>query len=88
MERKETAMKKKDKEISSLPTINVMGKKCWSPATCAKVIGVHRNTIINWARKTKAGELNMPIISAPVPRAKIYIPCDPFMAWVIYGEQN
>lgn len=80
--------KKKEKDIYELPTVNVMGKKCWSPATCAKVIGVNRNTIINWARKTKAGELNMPLISAPVPRAKIYVPRDAFMAWVHYGEQN
>lgn len=80
--------KKKEKDIYELPTVNVMGKKCWSPSTCAKVIGVNRNTIINWARKTKAGELNMPLISAPVPRAKIYVPRDAFMAWVQYGEQN
>ena len=77
-----------EEEIKNLPTVMVLGKKCWSPATCAKVIGVNRNTVINWARKTKKGELNMPIISAPVARAKIYIPVDPFMNWVRYGEQN
>lgn len=81
-------MRKSDKNIENLPTVDVMGKKCWSPATCAKVLGVNRNTIINWARKTKQGLLNMPLISAPVPRAKIYVPVDAFMDWVIYGAQN
>lgn len=77
-----------ENEINKLPTVTVLGKKCWSPATCAKVLGVNRNTVINWARKTKKGVLNMPIISAPVARAKIYIPVDAFMSWVRYGEQN
>lgn len=77
-----------EEEIKNLPTVMVLGKKCWSTATCAKVIGVNRNTVINWARKTKKGELNMPMISAPVAHAKIYIPVDPFMNWVRYGEQN
>ena len=75
-------------EIKNLPTVMVLGKKCWNPTTCAKVIGVNRNTVINWARKTKKGELDMPIISAPVARAKIYIPVDAFMSWVRYGQQN
>lgn len=69
-----------------LPTVDVLGKKCWTPTTCAKVLGVNRNTIINWARKTKKGLLNMPIISAPVPRAKVYVPVDDFLAWVNYGQ--
>lgn len=81
-------MKTSKNDIDKLPTVDVMGKKCWSPATCAKVLGVNRNTIINWARKTKRGLLNMPIISAPVPRAKIYVPCEAFMDWVQYGGQN
>ena len=69
-----------------LPTVDVLGKKCWTPTTSAKALGVNRNTIINWARKTKKGLLNMPIISAPVPRAKVYVPVDDFLAWVNYGQ--
>ena len=75
-------------EIDKLPTEMVLGKKCWTPKICAKVIGVNRNTIINWAKKTKAGKLNMPLISAPVPRAKIYVPRDAFLAWIDYSGQN
>lgn len=81
-------MERRPAEIETLPTVTVLGKKCWSPASCAKAIGVNRNTVINWARKTKRGLLNMPLISAPIPRAKIYVPVDDFMAWVHYGEQN
>lgn len=77
-----------EEEIKNLPTTTILGKKCWSPETCAKALGVCRNTVINWARKTKSGELNMPMISAPVARTKIYIPVDDFMNWVRYGEQN
>lgn len=78
---------KDDKKVKELPTVDVLGKKCWTPATCAKVLGVNRNTIINWARKTKKGLLNMPIISAPVPRAKVYVPVEPFLAWVNFGQE-
>lgn len=76
---------KKDKKIKELPVVWVLGKKCWTPATFAKVLGVNRNTVINWARKTKKGELDMPIISAPVPRAKIYIKADEAIEWVNFG---
>lgn len=78
---------KDDKKVKELPTVDVLGKKCWTPATCAKVLGVNRNTIINWARKTKKGLLNMPIISAPVPRAKVYVPVDAFLVWVNFGQE-
>lgn len=77
-----------EEELGKLPTVDVLGKKCWTPSTCAKALGVNRNTVINWANKTKKGELNMPIISAPVAGAKIYIPVDALMDWVRYGEQN
>lgn len=74
--------------MKKLPTKEVLGKLCWSPATCAKVIGVNRNTIINWANKTKQGLLDMPLISAPVKRSAINIPRDEFVDWVSYGTQN
>lgn len=77
---------KKDKSIKNLPVKWILGKKCWTPTTFAKVIGVNRNTVINWAKRTKKGELDMPIISAPVPRARIYIKVDEVIAWVNYGQ--
>lgn len=77
---------KDDKKVKELPTVDVLGKKCWTPTTCAQVLGVNRNTILNWARKTKDGLLNMPIISAPVKRAKVYVPVEAFIAWVNFGQ--
>lgn len=72
--------------MKKLPTKEVLGKLCWSPSTCAKVIGVNRNTIINWAKKTKQGLLDMPLISAPVPGSPIHIPREGFVKWMSHGK--
>jgi hypothetical protein len=61
----------------------VMGVDCWTPGECARVIGVSRNTVLGWARKTKAGRLDMPMMSAPIKRALVFIPVKAFLDW--YG---
>lgn len=86
--RKEKSAMKLSKELLKLPTKEVLGKLCWSPKTCAKVIGGHKNTIINWAQKTKQGLLDMPLISAPVPGSPIHIPREEFVKWMSHGKQN
>lgn len=61
----------------------VMGVDCWTPTECARVIGVNRNTVLGWARKSKLGQLDMPMMSAPMKRSLIFIPVREFLAW--YG---
>lgn len=64
----------------------VMGVDCWTPAECARVIGVCRNTVLGWARKTKAGRLDMPMMSAPMKRSLIFIPVREFLEWYRYSQ--
>lgn len=74
--------------MKKLPTKEVLGKLCWSPATCAKVIGVNRNTILNWIRKTKDGEMDMPFLGGKVKGSPAFIPVREFLDWYGYAGQN
>lgn len=81
------------KEATKVPEVTgktrtVLGKECWTPKQAAEAVGVNRNTILNWARKTKKGELDMPLLSAPIKRSAVYVPIDEFLDWYSYGGQN
>ena len=69
-------------------TRTVLGKECWTPTQAAEAVGVNRNTILNWARKTKKGDLDMPLLSAPIKRLAVFIKSDEFLDWYSYGGQN
>lgn len=80
-------------ETTKFPEVNgktrtVLGKECWTPKQAAEAVGVNRNTILNWARKTKKGELDMPLLSAPIKRSEVFVPIDEFLDWYSYGCQN
>ena len=80
-------------ELTKFPEVNgktrtVLGKECWTPKQAAEEVGVNRNTILNWARKTKKGELDMPLLSAPIKRSEVFVPIDEFLDWYSYGCQN
>lgn len=80
--------KEMQEELKKMNPKPVLGKKCLTPKQVAKLIGVSKNTVLNWARKTKRGELDMPLMSAPLKRALIFIPISEFVAWYEYQAQN
>lgn len=73
------------KSLRNLPCVFVMGTRCWTPQTFAMVMGVSRNTVLNWARKTKRGEMNLPIISSDKAKSRVYIKVDEAIDWANYG---
>lgn len=76
------------KLCAKYPCKEVLGKLCWTPTIAARAVGVHRNTILGWARKTKAKELNMPLITPPIPRSRDFIPVREFLDWIGFTDQN
>lgn len=75
-----------DERMKKIPRHIVFDKECWTPTGAAAAIGMHRNTIIQWAKKTVKGMLNMPMYKAPFPKAKISIPIQEFMEWYEYAQ--
>lgn len=41
--------------------------------------------MLNWARKTKKGEMNLPIISSEKAKSRVYIKVDEAIDWANYG---
>lgn len=59
----------------------ILGIECWNLDETAKVAGVHKNTILNWIKRTRKGQLNMPILGGKLPHSKIFVPIKEFMDW-------
>ena len=77
------------KLCAKYPVKEVLGQLCWTPTVAAKAIGMKsRNTILNWAKKTKAGEMDMPMLSARTKRALVFIPVRAFLEWYCYEGLN
>lgn len=47
-----------------------------------------RNTVINWARKTVAGEMDMPMFGGRIKGSLVHIPIRRFLDWYCYVGQN
>lgn len=68
---------------------NFLGKMCWtSAAACARELGIHRNTVEDWVKKTRDGAMDMPLMGIPVKGSRAIIPVDEFLAWYGYAGQN
>ena len=77
------------KICAKYPVTRVLDKLCWTPATAAKAIGMKsKNTILNWIRKTKDGEMDMPFIGGKVKGSPAFIPVREFLDWYGYAGQN
>lgn len=76
------------KICAKFPPKEVLNELCWTPSMAAKAIGMTKNTILNWARKTKNGEMDMPIRSARAKRHQVFIPVREFLDWYGYEGQN
>lgn len=67
----------------------VLGEKVWTPRMAAKAIGMKsRNTVLNWARKTVAGEMDMPMFGGRIKGSLVHIPIRRFLDWYCYVGQN
>jgi hypothetical protein len=67
----------------------VLGEKVWTPSMAAKAIGMKsRNTVLNWARKTVAGEMDMPMFGGRIKGSLVHIPIRRFLDWYCYVGQN
>ena len=69
--------------------IECCGKPYWTTASaCAKEIGMNRNTVESWVKKTREGALDMPIMGNPARRSHARIPVADFLEWYGYEGQN
>lgn len=75
-------------ELAKIPTRICCGVPCWTPKGVAKAIGMHKNTVNGWVRKTKKGLLDMPLCSNPKMGTRSFIPIKRFLEWYNYVEQN
>lgn len=75
-------------KLLKIPTETCCGVLCWTPKDAAKAIGMHKNTINGWIRKTKKGLLDMPFYSAPTKKSRSFIPIKQFLEWYNYVVQN
>lgn len=66
----------------------VLGEKVWTPKMAANAINLTKNTILNWAKKTVAGELDMPMFGGKVKGSPVFIPIKRFLDWYCYVGQN
>lgn len=66
----------------------IFDKECWPVSMISRCFSIHRNTIGNWAKKTRKGEMNMPMIEAPGRMNKYFIPIADFRAWYRFEYQN
>lgn len=67
----------------------VLDKLCWTPTIAAKAIGMKsRNTILNWVKKTRRGEMDMPFLGGRTKGALVFIPVREFLDWYGYAGQN
>ena len=73
-------------KLKKIPEYDVLGKQCWNPQGVAQAVGVHKNTVLRWIKKTMEGSLNLPIMRAPVDGSNVYIPIDDFLVWYGYTQ--
>lgn len=77
------------KLCAKYPVTKVLDKLCWTPTVAAKAIGMKsRNTILNWVKKTRRGEMDMPFLGGRAKGALVFIPVREFLDWYGYAGQN
>lgn len=77
------------KLCAKYPVTQVLDKLCWTPTVAAKAIGMKsRNTILNWVKKTRRGEMDMPFLGGRTKGALVFIPVREFLDWYGYAGQN
>lgn len=72
--------------LKAIEVHNILGRQCWDTKGVAKAVGVHRNTVLKWIRKTAEGKLDFPFMRAPVKNSDVYIPIDDFLEWYGYTQ--
>lgn len=77
------------KICAKYPVVEAGGEYCWTPERCRQFTGLKSvNTIYNWIRKTKNGEMDLPILSPNFKKHRVLIPVRPFLSWFGYEGQN
>ena len=77
-----------DKMAAKYGCTEVLGKLCWTAKMAAKAIGMKKGTILAWARKTRAGELDIPMYGGKVKGSAVFVPIKEFLEWYGYEGQN
>ena len=67
--------------LEKYPTKLVGRLPCWTVDVAATIMGCHHNTIINHVERARRGSYSFPYIQS-VRRSKIWIPAEPFIAWM------